>query len=231
MNDNQTNRFEMAKATLGVLDGSRPLWEAVPVMVEDRDRLAALLATVRSAARRQADPTRAATAVKDELRDDVRARTYLLASAVRSWALRQGDAGLAARVELTRTDLDGLRDAALAERSEIVVAAARDHLGGDDGLTARQGVTPDEVDALDALDDQFADALSTPRAAIVARSRATAEIAEALAAVHALLRDHLDPMVERFAADAPAFARDYAAARVVVDRGRGPAPPEDAPTA
>ncbi|PAP79364.1 hypothetical protein B1759_13615 [Rubrivirga sp. SAORIC476] len=136
---------------------------------------------------------------------------------------------LAARNDLTRTEVYALRDFDLAKQSEIVVADARDHLDGEDGLTARQNVPSDEVDALDALDDRFAADLTTPRTAIVARSRATAEIAEHLSAIHRLLRDHLDPAVARLADAHPDFAREYRAARVVVDRGRRPASDDPMP--
>ena len=219
MTDEQTNRFEMAQTTLGVLDRYRAVWEATPDTADDRDRLAALVDAVRDAAQRQADPTTAATAVKDELREAVRSRVYTLAGALRSWALRRSMTALADRVDVTSSELRALRDAALAERSEIVVAAAREHLDGDDGLAARTAVTTEAVDELDALDDQFAEELGTPRAAIIAKSRATAQIAEALSAAHRLLTDHLDPSVRLYADAAPDFARDYEAARTVVDRG------------
>ena len=219
MNDNQTNRFEMAQATLGVLDAHADVWNGIPDAVRHRDRLAALLDGIRDAAQRQADPTEAATEAKAALRTDVWERTYKLAGAVRSWALTRDMADLAARVRAPKTELRKLRDLALAERSELVVQAAREHLAGDDGLEAAAGVTAAEVDALDAADDAFAEALSTPRAAIAEQARATGDIAAGLSAVSALLDDHLDPLVDRFEDDAPDFADAYERARVVVDRG------------
>ena len=229
MEDRYTNRFEMAKVTLRTLDDHRPAWDAIPDTVDDRDALDALLATVRDAAQRQASPTEAATEVKKELRDDVRKAVLTLAPVVRSWALRRGHTGLAARVHVTSSELHNLRDAALAERSEITVAEARPHLDGDDGLVARTAITAEQVDALDALDDEFAEALDTPRAAIIAKSRATADIAEALSAVSELLSDHLDPAVEALADAHPDFAKAYRAARIIVDRGHGPTSPPDDP--
>lgn len=228
MTDNQTDRFAMAQTTLGVLDQYRAVWEGAPDDVEDRDELEALLATVRRAAQRQADPTKAATQVKDELRTGVRDAAVALAAAVHSWATRRGRADVAARVGATKTEVLAYRDLALAEWSELVTIVAQEHLDGDDGLVARTSVTAEEVAALDALDDQFAAALDTPRAAIIARGRATGDIAAALSRVHRLLTDHLDVVAERHKTTAPEFAKDYAAARNLVSRGRTPTPDPDA---
>ena len=124
-----------------------------------------------------------------------------------------------------------LRDAALAEYSEVVVAEAREHLPAPEadpttGLGA-YGVTAAFVDELDALDDDFAAALSTPREAIAARKSAGRAIAVATRQAQTLLRKELDPTVDFLAPDAPAFAADYRNARIIVDRGHGPSDPDD----
>ena len=225
MRDREINRFEMAQTTRRVLDQYRTAWEGTPDTVDDVAALDAHLAAVRDAAQRQADPTTAVTKEKSALRSRVETGAVHLAGAMRTYALRRDRVALADRVALTTTEAGRLRDLALAERSEIVVTAAREH--ADDGLLARTSVTQEEIDALDALDDEFADALDTPRAAIIAKSRATAQIAEHLSAVHRLLDDRLDPEADRLADAHPDFARDYRAARVVVDRGQGRSSDDD----
>ena len=227
MEDRYANRFEMAKVTLRTLDDHADAWSAVPDTADDRDRLAALVARIRDAAQRQSEPTEAATTLKAELREAVEDAVPVVAGAVRSWALRRGHTDLARRVKVTKSELGDLRASALAERSETVVAAAREHADGDDGVLARTALTAAQLDALDALDDRLADALDTPRAAIIAKSEATAAIATAASAVSELLSDHLDPAVEALADAHPAFAEAYRRARVVVDRGRGPSTPDD----
>ena len=225
MNDNQINRVEMTQATLRVLDQYRAAWAGSLDTADDVTALENHLATVRDAGRRQADPTEAVTNVKNELRQGVRTSAINLAAALRAYALRRDLTELAGRFAATASEVGDLRDLDLAEYSEMVVAAAQDHADGEDGLLARTSVTAEEIAALDALDDEFADALDTPRAAIIARSRATAQIAEGLSAIHTLFKEHLDPEVARLAAAHPDFNRDYRAARVVVDRGRGTSPP------
>lgn len=226
MEDRYTNRFEMAKLTLRTLDDHNAAWAAIPDTADDRDQLEALLSAVRNAAQRQAQPAKAATKAKKELRTQVRTQVLKLAPVARAWALRRGHTALAERLAVTSSELRDLRGTALAERSEITVAEIRPHLDGDDGLVARTAITAEQVDALDALDDEFAQALDTPRAAITARSVATADIAQALSQVHELLTEHLDPAVEALADDHPDFAKAYRAARIIVDRGHGPSDPE-----
>ena len=197
MTDPQTNRLAMHQTVLGVLDAHADAWAHVPALQAYRDALAALVERVRAAARQQATPSRTATAPKEELRDGVRAAAGRLAGAVAAWARSTGKPEVAAAVDLPKRELARLRDAALAEYSEIVVAEARRHLPARDadpttGL-GHHGVTAADVDALDQLDDAFARALSTPREAIIAASQGTAEIAVAQAEASALLDKEVDP--------------------------------------
>ena len=228
MNDNQINRIEMTQATRRVLDQYADAWNATPDTVDDVAALDAHIQAISDAAELQANPTTGVTEVKAALRKSVRDGAVNLAAATRAYALRRGLTELAGRLSATPTEVDDLRALDLAKYSEVVVAAARGVADGDDGLIARTSVSLEEIDGLDALDDQFAEALDTPRAAIIAQSRATARIAEHLSATHTLFTDRLDPEVERLAPAHPDFARDYRAARTVVDRGRGPAPDDGA---
>ena len=229
MTDLQTNRYDMHRAVLGVLDTHADAWTAVPAMQDLRDRLADLVAQTRSAAQAQTRTSEGATAVKADLRDAVADRSWRLAQAVAAWARANDRPDVVAAVTLSAREFAALRDAALADYSEVVVAEARLHLPTPEadpttGLGA-YGVTAAFVDALDALDDEFAAELSTPREAIVARSGATRAIAVATRQAQALLRSEMDPTVAFLAPDAPAFAADYRNARTIVDRGRGPGDP------
>ena len=222
MTDEQTDRHEMHKTVLGVLDTHADAWASVPAVQSYHDRLTRLVARVRKAAQAQGRSPKGATAAKAALRDAVADGSWRLARVLTAWARSQGRPDVADAVRLSRHDFDHLRDAALAEYSEIVVAEAREHLAGEAGLTALYDVQPAEVDALDALDDDFARALSTPREAIVARKGAGRAIATAVAEAQALLRDEVDPTVDYLAPDAPEFAQAYRDARIIVDRGHGP---------
>lgn len=228
MTDTQTNRHEMHRTVLGVLDTHADAWAPVPAMQAHRDRLADAVQTVRELARAQAKTSKPATASKGSLRDQVADLSWRLGQAIAAWARANDRPDVAEAVALSRTDFDKLRDTALAEYSEIVVAEARDHLPAPeaDPTTAlgAQGVTAAFVDRLDALDDDFARALSTPREAIAARKSAGRAIAVAIRQTQTFLRDQLDPTVVFLAPDAPAFAADYRNARIIVDRGHGPTP-------
>ncbi|PAP80384.1 hypothetical protein B1759_03025 [Rubrivirga sp. SAORIC476] len=215
MTDRQTDRLDMLRATLTVIDDHADAWAAIPVMARYRDDLSTAIDRVRDAAQRQADPASAVTAVKDQLRTHVRDAAWTLAAALQAWAADTDRPDVAAQADFSPSDLIQLRDAALADQSELIVDLARTHAPD----LADYGVLPPEIDALDALDDQFADALSTPRAAIVARSRATAEIAIEIRNATRLLRASLDPMVARLTASSPDFAREYRTARIIIDRG------------
>jgi len=226
MTDRQNAQLSMARATLKALDAHADAWAGIPIMATYRDALDDHVAAIVDAGTRQARPTRAVTAVKDALRTTVRTGVWSLAAALQAWAADAERSDVAAQVDFTESDLSVLGDDDLAEESEIVVALAREHLAD----LAPYGVVAAEVDALDAADDEFADALDTPRAAIGARSRARSEIATEVAAVRTLLRKKLDPMVDRLSAGQPAFAQEYRSARVIVDRrGRGSAPPDADP--
>ncbi len=226
MNDRQNAQLRMARTTLKAVDTHADAWAAVPIMGTYRDALACDIAAIIDAAKRQARPTKAVTSVKNALRKTVRTRVWSLTTALQSWSANAGRPDVAAQVDVSESDLGALGDDDLAEQSEIVVTLARDNV---DAL-APYGVTLDEVDALDAADDEFALALDTPRAAIGSRSRARAEIAAGIDSVRTLLVDKMDPMVERLAPSQPAFAQEYRSARIIVDRrGRGSDLPDDDP--
>lgn len=218
MTDEQINRIEMAQATRRVLGTYRTAWEGSLDTVDDVAELDGHIQAINTAAELQAEPTKGVTDVKADLRKRVTKAAVDLAAATRAYAIRRGLTELAGRLDTTASAVRDLRALDLAQYSEVVVAAAREVADGDDGLVARTSVTLEEIDGLDALDDEFAEALDTPRAAIIAQSRATAQIAEHLSATHKLFVDRLDPEVERLAEAHPDFARDYRAARVVVDR-------------
>ena len=228
MTDAQINRHEMHKAVLGVLDTHADAWASVPLMQTHRDALADLVETVRKAARAQGRSSKGATKAKATLRDAVADQSWRLGQALLAWANATDRDDVAAAVLLSRTAFNDLRDAELADYSEIVVAEAREHLDGDDGLTALQGVPAAFVDGLDALDDEFAQALSTPREAIVARKGAGRAIATGVKKAQTLLAKRIDPTVAFLAPDQPRFAEAYRDARIIVDRGHGPTP-SDAP--
>ena len=223
MTDVQTARFAMHRTVLATLDAHPGARTAAPVLQAHRDALDALVARVREASQRQAEPTSAVTAVKRELRDAVRDRSRRLGQAIAAHAAANSLPDVRARVLIGATEHANLADPDLAEYSEIVVAEAREHLPAPDGDPlsglGAQGVTAAFVDELDALDDDLAAALDTPRAAIIARSRATAEIAVALSETSTFLDEQVDPSVAFLAPDHPAFATEYASARIVVDRG------------
>jgi len=225
MTDAQINRHEMHQAVLLALDAHAEAYAAAPAVAAHRDALAALAARVRTAAQAQARSTRGATATKAGLRDAVADRSWRLAQALGAWARDDDRPDVAGAVGLTRREFNALRDLELAEYSEVVVAEARPHLpaDGDDPATGlgAYGVTAAFVDALDALDDQFAENLATPRDAIAARKGARARIAAAQSEAAALLNDRLDPAVDFLAPDHPDFAQAYRDARLIVDRGVG----------
>ena len=236
MTDRQRNRHEMHVTVLGVLDAHADAWAAVPAAQKHRDTLEALIADTREAIRDQARSPQGATDAKGAVRDAVARDAWRLGQAIAAWAAEHDRPDVAGAVVLSRTDFDKLPDASLAEYSEIVVAEAREHLPaeGEDRTStlSEQGVTVAFVDALDALDDQFARDLAKPREAIVDRSRATRALAVAVRAAQRLLKKKLDPTVAFLAPDVPAFADAYRAARVIVDRGTGrgsdPAPDDGA---
>ncbi|WP_412060946.1 hypothetical protein [Rubrivirga sp. IMCC45206] len=234
MTDDQTNRHDMHRAVLGVLDTHADAWAPVPAMQDHRDALAGFVETVRQAAQAQAQTSKPATAVKKALRAKVEDRSWRLANAIAAWARANARPDVAAAVTRTRRAFDAFRDAALAEYSEIVVAEAREHLPAPEepatSKLGRYGVTAAFVDELDALDDDYAEALSTPRQAIAATKGAGRAIAVAIKPAQTYLGQEVDPTVAFLAPDMPAFAEAYRNARVIVDRGHGPGPGDtDAP--
>ena len=231
MEDLHANRLDMQQAVLGVIDTHADAWAEIPAMQDYRDALAGLIDAARKAAQAQTKTSKPATASKKKLRAKVTGQSWRLAQAIKAWGRATRQPEIAAAVNLSKTEFNHLRDAALAAFSEVVVSEARKHLPApeDDPKTklGRYGVTAAVVDALDATDDEFARALSTPRLAIVARKGATRAIATTVSQAQTLLDEEIDPTVDFLSADQPAFAQAYRDARIIVDQGSGPSAPGD----
>ncbi len=225
MTDLQINRHEMHKTVLQALDAHADAWAAVPAVQTLRDRLDALVETTRDAARAQGRSPKGATSAKGALRAKVAKKSWQLAQALVAWARANNRPDVEDAIAMSKTEFNALRDVALAEYSEIVVAEAREHLPaeGEDPTTGlgAQGVTAAFVDQLDALDDQFAEDIATPRSALNAKKDAGKTLATAVRQAQRLLKKELDPTVDFLAPEHPAFAEAYRNARIIVDRGRG----------
>ncbi len=211
MTDDQNARLNAYRAVETILDAHPAPLDAVPAAQRTiqsfRDRLDAL----RTAVRAQADYAPQGAA-KDARLDALADAAVALSQAVAAWADDTGDLALADQIAFTRSDFTHVRGQDALDRAALVHDTAGAHLAS----LEEHGVTRDEVEALDALIDDFASAISQPRHAVAERVANTRAIETLFPEIDRLLACGLDRQVARF--HGTPFHDEYRAARRVVDR-------------
>lgn len=210
MNRRQAQKLNMARATLSVLDRHTDTWSTIPIIQTYRDRLEELVAAVDEAASRQQETSETLTADKAARRREMARQALTVAGAVRAQSADAGEPVEGVVADVTMSDLVYGTGAEDVHRAERVLEDGRERLEA----LAPYGVTAEDMDALEASIDAFAEALATPRSAIAQRRVATETVAASTRDLMALLYDRLDHVLVRFAGTE--FHLDYQAAREIV---------------
>lgn len=141
-------------------------------------------------------------AQKAAARDVLEFQTLYVADQVAALAFKTGDHDLAAKVELTKSQIDRMADSDLvlaAKRASVAAAANAAVLASDYEVSAA------DLTALDAATTNFNQMKTAPRDAAVNRKVATLELPEAIAFVRGIYRNELDKMMTRFRQTQPVF--------------------------
>lgn len=141
-------------------------------------------------------------------------QALIIAGAVSSFAVDQGNSETASRVAYTREDLAEGRDRRAAERCETIHIIATRAGTGLAGYLADAQV---EMDALKAACLAFRTSLAKPSKVRKAIKLLKRKIEEATATASAVLDEHLDKLMLQYRTKAPEFFAAYSSARALRD--------------
>jgi len=147
------------------------------------------------------------------------------AGAVSACARKVKNNDLAAKVNVSASDMIGGRDTIAADTARNVHTAATANLAS----LASYGVTAAKLTALKAKIDAYAASIAKPRDAGGSTKTATEQMDAEFDAADAVLKDQMDSLVPQFKSANAAFVTDYQNARIIVDAAAGrtskPTPP------
>ncbi len=177
----------------------------------------------------QSQATTGLAADKQQLREAMAAAAVEIAGAASACAKKVKNNDLAAKVNLSVSDIMGGRDTAAADTARNVHAAATANLAN----LGSYGVTAAKLTALKGKIDAYAASISKPRDARASTKTATEQMSAEFDAADAALTDQMDNLMPQFQSANAAFVTDYQNARITVRSGGGgkskPAPPPTPP--
>lgn len=150
---------------------------------------------------------------------------FEVGAAVHAYAVVAGELALEGRVDFSRSIIARGRAASVLARTRDILAAATEQLTN----LADYGVTQAQLTDFAAKIEAFAEVHTKPRQQVNKTSVATRTLEVQFRATDAILSKRLDKLVVRFKTSAPAFYKNYQAARPIVDRP-GSRPPATTPT-
>lgn len=177
------------------------------------DEVKPLIAEVKSKAPDGAVVTEGITTNKKNLRETAVNKTAATSGQIYAFAAKNGNEELKAAVDITKTDLKGLKDGELALRCQTI----HDLALANKGALEEFGVTTAKLEELQTAITAYAQSVPKPRAAITNRSVIKAEIKQLFVQIDKIFDEQLDKLIEIIAETHPNFAANYKAKRIIVD--------------
>lgn len=226
MNKQHENKLVTMKALLSYLKLNKSIWQSsVPLAtaVTELENLIGLIETIRKSTEMDQSGL---VVEKRTLRTSLVNKTFEVASQLYAMACKTKDQVLQAKVDFSKSELEGQRDGELASTSKTVVDLARSFL---DALISYD-VTAPELDILDSLIDRYENSLPTPRLSVSERKANNEKMKGLFRSSKEILNDQIKRLMTRYQEPNPDFYAGYLNASMVVDYGTRYDKPEDPDT-
>lgn len=211
MNSRQTLKLNAYRALAATLDDHKAKWASLGAFKRAVTAFSDCLETIDELARIQADQS-GAGAEKALCLVALVTDAHTIGSAVAALASDSKDAGLAAKVAFSRSDLSRGREAQIITRCENIHAIATENL---DALDDEYGVTAAKLTALQAKIDAFRSVQPKPRRTRAGSRAATEQLRECFAQADQIAGEKLDKLAVQFAKSEPTFFSEFTAARKI----------------
>ena len=213
MNTEQTNRVNMFKTVIAVLDENNLVWNPMVPFATAVAAFKSRVSAIDAAAQKQETPTGSAKD-KADTRDALEDVLFLMCEALGVLAHTTSDQDLLALTDVTRSSLAKLDAEGLSNRAALVLAQAN---ARKTELVAMQ-VTEANLDELDQALQVFNEAKVGPRQATTSRMVQTDSLPALMRETNDILRNEIDRLVSLFSRTHPEFVSNYRAARTIVNR-------------
>jgi hypothetical protein len=222
METKQLNKVSMSLAVLDVMDKYHAVWSGLPRFAGMVTELEGLVAAVQEKGGIQG--TRRTGIAEGKRRKQVLMIDLVsgLTGDLHAIAVEDGNAELAAKTDLHKSDLIEMADVEVGPACEALVKLAQDHAADLAGL----GTDAVDIAAAEAAVKDYLPLVQAPRVATAQNKTVTEDIAALLGKIDGLYDTRLDRAMRKFAAKNKPFADDYRNARIIVDLGSRQKPAE-----
>ena len=212
MTTKQENKLSMYLAVLAACEPHRAVIRSLPALDEAHADFNRHVANIQRITQlRDVNGTGLADD-KRSLRARMTESANATALAIRAYAVKAGNADLAAKANIPVSRMNEARDTVAAVMARNIHALATEHPEGLD----RFGITADTVVRLGAAIDAYAASIGKPRAAAAQGATLTQQLADEFDAADAVLTGQTDALVGQFRATEPALVEAYRTARALV---------------
>lgn len=215
MNKQDENKLVMMKALVSFLKLNKVVWQnSQPFVtaVNDLDNLIADIESTRQST--DIDQTGLVTE-KKKRRTNLANRSFEIASQIYAMACQTKDQVLQAKVNFSKSELEGQRDGELASTSKTILGLGRTYLQA----LIPYGITDAELNMLEELIQAYESSLPTARLSVSERKANNEKLKGLFANSKLLLKDQISRMMVRYQSSNPEFYAGYLSASKVVDYG------------
>ena len=209
----------MFLAVKAVCDRNTATIQTLPAFADAYTEFGTRVSNIQTLAQNQSVDSTGLAADKQQLRKDMAAAAATVALAVNAYAKKVKNNDLAAKTNVTASDMTGGRDTTAADTARNVHAAATANLAN----LAAYGVNAAKLADLKAKIDAYSASITKPRDAVASGSTATKQMSDEFDAADAAVNDQMDALMPQFASANAKFVEDHNNARIIVDNGGGKA--------
>jgi hypothetical protein len=200
-------------ATDGVLEDNKPVWTGNQAFQKSVTKFRGYLTKSTGLVTQMSIGTKGATEVKGSKRDVMIAQTLVLGGKLHAFATDAGDTELAAKTDVTASDLRKLRDGEVGSACHAIQELVEAHVADltDDGVTAA------DVTALQQAINDYSGVTGKPRQKRTENSAAIGQLSDVVRRTRGVLEGELDKRMLQFQVSAPEFYESYVNSRRIVD--------------
>lgn len=215
MKNRTGNRVSMLHATLALLKENPAITATIPALGTAISEVETKLTAVNQLNQTALASVKGVTKDTNAIRSAMTALAFKCGSAVSAYASSVSNNDLRVKVTFTVRTLSKMKK----EEAGSVCQVIRNEAQANIAAAGAFGYTAADVTALQNAIHAFRAAAANPRLAIIAKTRAVADIDKAVRALIIKFKREIDKMVNTLKENHPAFVSQYYSAREIIDLG------------
>ena len=207
------NKTNMLITVDQFLDNNQSKISSNPAIVEAHARLKLNISEIRGFTQKQSGDSTVETTIKEGFKETLIASALKVAAGIGAYAATTNDIRLEAIAKVSKNSLEDMREVDFENKIQAISEAAKP-------ITAQLviwGVSPRDIDSLEAKSSQFLTQAPAQRNVVVITSQATKELNKKVNDTVSYVKNTLDAFMLPFKTLDPTFHGEYINARKIID--------------